>query len=193
MPIQPIVGSLFAVVTIVYWVLQLATTFFCRRYFVQIAFLMASAVLGLWVARLVTPPEAGTLAVILSVVAGGFGLISLAFGGIKLFALPGDRLRSMNSLERSLARFSSPVKAFNLVTEDGVGVRTFDVGTCGAAFGVANGTSLTVLDLLLATNEQTVNGILYDADGSGQTSALEVFLRTLANDLYTAINEAGRI
>ncbi len=54
-----------------------------------------------------------------------------------------------------------------LVTENGVGARTFNVGSNGAAFGVANNSNVTVLDLLLAVNSRSRNGLLYDLDGDG--------------------------
>ncbi len=80
-----------------------------------------------------------------------------------------------------------------LVTDTGVGTATFDVGDAGEAFGVADNTLLAILDLLLATNAQTVDGVLYDQDGNGDIDTLEQLLRSLANEVYTAINEAGDI
>jgi uncharacterized delta-60 repeat protein len=77
------------------------------------------------------------------------------------------------------------------VTASGVGAATFNVGTNGAAFGVADNTTLTVLDLLLATDARTRNGLLYDFDGSGTISAEERALREKANQVYTTINELG--
>jgi hypothetical protein len=70
------------------------------------------------------------------------------------------------------------------ITDDGVGIMTWNVGSCGAAFGVANNTVLTVLDLLLATDYRAVDGLLYNGDQ---------VLRNLANIVYSAINEAGDI
>jgi hypothetical protein len=67
---------------------------------------------------------------------------------------------------------------------DGVGVATVNVGTKGAAFGVANYTTLSVLDLLLATDAQSVNGVLYNRDA---------IKRNMANVIYTMVNEAGDI
>ena len=81
-----------------------------------------------------------------------------------------------------------------LVTANGVGTATFNVGNGGAAFNVANNTSLAVLDLLFATNENSVDGVLYDMDGDGDANdSWETTLRTLANDVYSAINESGDI
>ena len=71
-----------------------------------------------------------------------------------------------------------------LVTEGGLGTATFSIGDAGAAFGVENNTLMTILDMLLATNEQAVNGDLY---------GLDAILRQLANDVYSSINEAGDI
>lgn len=79
------------------------------------------------------------------------------------------------------------------VTETGVGARTFNVGNRGAAFGVANNSSVSVLDLLLAVNARSHNGLLYDIDGNGQIDSTEATYRTMANDLFSAINEAGDI
>lgn len=81
-----------------------------------------------------------------------------------------------------------------LVTETGVGTSTFNVGNNGSAFGVADNSDVTILDLLLATNERSTNGVLYDLDGDGDADDdLETLLRTMANDVYSAINEAGDI
>jgi hypothetical protein len=71
-----------------------------------------------------------------------------------------------------------------LVTPDGVGVATYNVGCNGSAFGVANNTTMTVLDLLLAADRQAVVGVLYNGD---------VAKRNQANDVFSAINQAGNI
>jgi hypothetical protein len=70
------------------------------------------------------------------------------------------------------------------VSGDGVGAATVNVGTSGAAFGVANNTTLTVMDLLLATDAQTVNGVLYNGNST---------LRNEASTVYVALNQAGGI
>jgi uncharacterized delta-60 repeat protein len=81
-----------------------------------------------------------------------------------------------------------------LVTEHGVGTTTFNVGNSGEAFGVADNSLLAVLDLLFATDDNSQNGVLYDIDGDGDADDnWETTLRTLANDVYSAINEAGEI
>jgi len=78
-----------------------------------------------------------------------------------------------------------------LVTESGVGAATINVGCAGAAFGVANYSNVAVIDMLLATNARTVNGILYDANGTRTIDSTEQLLRTMANEIYTTINETG--
>jgi hypothetical protein len=70
------------------------------------------------------------------------------------------------------------------VTTGGLGAATYNVGTGGAAFGVANGTTLTVMQILLAADARAVNGVLDNGD---------VRLRTLANDVFSGINETGYI
>ncbi len=77
------------------------------------------------------------------------------------------------------------------VTTYGVGGKTFNVGNRGAAFGVANNTSLSVMDLLLSVNVRSKNGLLYDLDGNGSIDSHERSLRTMANDVFSAINELG--
>jgi hypothetical protein len=52
---------------------------------------------------------------------------------------------------------------------------------------------VTIIDILLATDEKAAEGLLYDADDSGSISSFEKILRTLANELYTAINEGSDI
>jgi hypothetical protein len=70
------------------------------------------------------------------------------------------------------------------LSSDGLGASTMNVGSNGAAFGVANNTTMRVIDMLLATDSMTVNGVLYN----GNTS-----LRDMANTVYTKINEQGDI
>ena len=79
------------------------------------------------------------------------------------------------------------------VSATGLGTRTFNVGTNGAAFGVANNSSLSVMDLLLAVNARSRNGLLEDLNGDGRIDGVEVTYRTMINDVFTAINEAGDI
>ena len=61
----------------------------------------------------------------------------------------------------------------------GLGTATVNVRNNGAAFGVADNTVMTVMDLLLATNSQAFNGVLY----GGNTAK-----RTAANSVYSALN-----
>jgi len=84
------------------------------------------------------------------------------------------------------------------VTVGGLGSTFFNVGDSGLAFGVADNSRMQIIDLLLATDRMSLAGLLYDdADeddtGDGEIDDFEKLLRTLANDVYTAINEQGHI
>jgi hypothetical protein len=79
------------------------------------------------------------------------------------------------------------------VSATGLGTRTFNVGSNGAAFGVADNSNVSVMDLLLAVNARSHNGLLYDQNGDGQISSPEAGDRTMANDVFSGINEAGGI
>jgi hypothetical protein len=70
------------------------------------------------------------------------------------------------------------------VSGNGVGTATFSVGSNGDAFGVANNTTMTVMDLLLATDAQAVCGVLYNGNSTK---------RNEANNVYSALNNAGGI
>jgi hypothetical protein len=70
------------------------------------------------------------------------------------------------------------------VNGDGAGTATVNVGSNGDAFGVANNSTLTLMDLLLATNDQAVDGLLYNGN---QTK------RSHANNVYSFVNQAGNI
>jgi hypothetical protein len=71
-----------------------------------------------------------------------------------------------------------------IVSGNGLGTPTVNVGSNGAAFGVADNSVLTVMDLLKATDAQAVGGLLYNGDDT---------LRKEANNVYSAINEQGDI
>ena len=66
----------------------------------------------------------------------------------------------------------------------GVVAATWNVGSNGDAFGVANNTTMTVEDLLLATDDQAVGGRLYNGNAAR---------RNEANAVYSALNQAGGI
>ena len=73
-----------------------------------------------------------------------------------------------------------------------------NVGSSGAAFGVSNGTTRTVMQLLQATNAMTHGtgagfDYVYDVNGDGVVDASEAALRLQANAVYAGINNAGGI
>jgi PKD repeat protein len=57
----------------------------------------------------------------------------------------------------------------------GLGASTYNVGSNGAAFGVANNTTLDVWQLLLGANAQAVNGVLYNGNTTLINDAVNVF------------------
>jgi hypothetical protein len=74
-----------------------------------------------------------------------------------------------------------------LISDNGLGTATFSVGARGAAFSVPNNSTVTVMDLLLATNHKSRGGVLYyDLNFNVMKS-----LRDLANTVYSDLNEAG--
>ena len=92
------------------------------------------------------------------------------------------------------------------MTDTGIGTKIVNVGASGAAFAVADATDLTIMQLLLATNDLTDMPIfelpegnqlgfahIYDTNGDGVIDSAEAALRAMANDVYSAINEQGGI
>jgi hypothetical protein len=71
-----------------------------------------------------------------------------------------------------------------VVSGDGVGAANWNVGSNGDAFGVANNTTMTVMGLLLATDDQAINGLLYNGNAAR---------RNEANAVYSALNQAGSV
>jgi hypothetical protein len=66
----------------------------------------------------------------------------------------------------------------------GVGTAKVNVRRNGGAFGVANHTTMTVMSLLLATDDQAVGGLLYNGNAAR---------RNMANSVYNTLNDAGSI
>ena len=56
------------------------------------------------------------------------------------------------------------------------------MGSAGAAVGVANNSTLNVYQILLAINQQAVNGVLYNGNAA---------LRDEAEDLAERLNKVG--
>ena len=50
---------------------------------------------------------------------------------------------------------------------------------------------VTIIDILISADNLSRNGLLYDADGNHVVSTAELRLRTLANELFTEINEGN--
>ena len=67
------------------------------------------------------------------------------------------------------------------ITKYGLGTDAAPVGSSGAAFGVANNTTRTVMDMLLATDARATDGVLYGGNVTQQTEA---------NRVYAAVNQA---
>jgi autotransporter-associated beta strand protein len=70
------------------------------------------------------------------------------------------------------------------VTAAGLGASDWNVGASGAAFGVANNTTLNVYQLLKAANKKAVSGVLYNGDKT---------LRNLASNVFGGLITAGDI
>jgi len=79
------------------------------------------------------------------------------------------------------------------VNSIGTSAATFNIGTAGTAFNVANYSILSISQILQKTNDQARKGVLWDLNGNGSISSAEQVLRSLANDLFTDINETGDI
>ena len=79
---------------------------------------------------------------------------------------------------------AAAVKHGFTVDAAGAGQRLFSVGDGGAAFGVPDGTTLRVRDLLAAADARAVNGALYGGNAG---------LRNMANGVFSGINEQGDI
>ena len=86
------------------------------------------------------------------------------------------------------------------VTQTGIGTKVVNVGSAGDAFGVDNGTDMTIIQLLLATNDKTdlpdgISGFahIYDENGDRVIDSLEAALRAMANEVYSSINEDGDV
>jgi hypothetical protein len=108
-----------------------------------------------------------------------------------LFNVSGQKLdaqvfaTALNVYATTLSLGGTAAAAYGFtVTAAGVGACTWNVGTSGAAFGVANDSVLSVLDILRAANDRAVGGVLY---GGNRT------LRNLANAVFDGINQAGDI
>ncbi|MBN2215760.1 MAG: hypothetical protein JW719_00150 [Pirellulales bacterium] len=83
-------------------------------------------------------------------------------------------------------------------TDTGIGTRIVNVGNSGEAFGVANDTDMTLMQLLLATNAMTdpsdnISGYthVYDLDGDGRVDLGEAYLRVLADSVFRRILRDG--
>jgi hypothetical protein len=83
---------------------------------------------------------------------------------------------ALNVYATTLSLGGTAAEAYGFsVTADGLGADSVNVGHDGAAFGVANNTTLNVYQLLLAANGQAVNGVLYNGNATLQKQADQVF------------------
>ena len=71
-----------------------------------------------------------------------------------------------------------------IVTQYGAGIATYNIGTSGLAFGVSNYSVLSIMDILLASDSRSTDGLLFNGN---------TLLRNLANTVYDGINNSGDI
>jgi uncharacterized delta-60 repeat protein len=108
-----------------------------------------------------------------------------------LFSTPGPKLEAevlavaldVFATTQSLGGNAGTAYGFN-VTTYGLGAFSFNVGSSGAAFGVADNTVLNVFQILKGVNQQAVHGILYNGNR---------FLDLLALAVFDGIASAGSI
>jgi hypothetical protein len=108
-----------------------------------------------------------------------------------LHPFPGVRLdaqilvTALNVYATTLSLGGTTAQSYGfLVTADGLGAASFNVGHDGKAIGVANGVTLNVYQILKAADGLAVNGVLW----AGHPK-----LREEAFDLFRAINHRGEI
>ncbi len=82
---------------------------------------------------------------------------------------------------------ASPTYGFG-VTSTGLGSATTSVGTSGAAFGINDGTVMTIGELLSRINVRSRNGFVWDVGVSGSFNLGENILRSQVNTLFDTIN-----
>jgi hypothetical protein len=90
---------------------------------------------------------------------------------------------ALNVYATTLALGGSAAQCYGFdVSATGLGARSFNVGLAGAAFGVANFTTLNAYQLLQAVNQGAVNGVLYNGN---------VLLSLEAAVLFDILNSGG--
>lgn len=95
--------------------------------------------------------------------------------------------------DRDLAGTAASKYGF-VTTSAGTGGETYNVGSSGSAFNVANNTTLTVMDILLRTDDMAWQGLLYDTSHNGSiNNSAETTLRDLANTVFSGLNQRGGI
>src|SRR5262249_30303467 len=104
--------------------------------------------------------------------------------GVKLDAQVLATALSVYATNATLDSTQAAAKYGFIVSGNGVGTTTFNVGASGDAFGVANNTTMTIMDLLAAADAQAGDGGLYN----GNTGK-----RNEANNVFSAINQMGNI
>jgi hypothetical protein len=97
---------------------------------------------------------------------------------------------SMYVTKSSLGGTTATAYGFS-VTSHGLATRTINVTNRGIAFGVADNTTVSIMDLMLAVNARSHNWLLFDENKNGSLSNTEINYRHLANSLFDEINSAG--
>ncbi len=88
-------------------------------------------------------------------------------------------------------RFNNVLMSKTVVSSGGLGSMTINIGNYGEAFGVANHSDVLVMDLLMAVNDQSHNGLLFDTKGDGCLDWGERQLRFDAWIVFRWINWQG--
>lgn len=108
---------------------------------------------------------------------------------VRLFRQSGPKLEAqilataLNVYATTLSLGGTVGQAYGFrVTDYGLGASAFNVGGSGAAFGVPKNTTLNVYQILRAANQRAATGFLFAGDRR---------MRSLANDVFSGINEAG--
>lgn len=105
--------------------------------------------------------------------------------GIKLDAAVLSAALSSYVTNSTWAGGNYAVKYGFTVSGQGVGYDTINVGSNGAAFGVANNSTVTILQALDATDQQSNDGLLYNGNTTMRAEAYNVYAAIAQNGLST--------
>src|SRR5260221_1388959 len=122
-----LVRAIFIVLSLVFWLLQIRTSYFSTRYHLQVWFLLAIGVTSAAAAYSIAEAQTYWAQIIVAILIGLYSLYHFVLLAIRVTSESDGKYRWIRRANRALVNYDCPHDRFTLRTQDGVNIQAISL------------------------------------------------------------------